>query len=142
MPAHREDRVRLWQSFRDSYQDKAVAMSLKRFYEHRRRETRRKAQAATPDDLKPIAGYFSRRYGQRFLKRDEAIVRTEVWVGRAAIGRRIADTQQAAAYRLANLRGYYDGPVENRLGPAAPAPYRASEEDGDMRWILEYFEGK
>ena len=62
MPAHREDRIRLLQSFRDSNRDKAVAIALDNFYRHRKQGLVRPdtTSAALPDDLAPVAGTLAR----------------------------------------------------------------------------------
>ncbi len=144
MPAHREDRVRLVRSYRDSYQDKAIAIALETFYRRRapaliRPETR---SDALPNDLAPIGRYFARRFERRVLAGTaERIIRTEVWVGNAASpepGGRIDPAMRLA--RLAALEPYYEGPLEERLTVPPFPPYHAGEQEADIQWVLEYFE--
>src|ERR1044071_2657452 len=119
LPSGREDRVRTVQSFRDSYRDKAIAVSIGRFND------RRKASLVAPDTrpeqlppaLAPIARYFSREFARKYLTAgNERIVRTEVWIGTAPIPR-IGTTldDEARLDRAVALQAYYDGPIEQRL---------------------------
>jgi len=143
-PAHREDRVRLWQSFRDSYTDKAMAIALAAFNRKRKPEliepdTR---PSQLPNDLAPIGRYFARRFQATALKDgDERIVRSEVWVGRAptpGLGRPI--DRAALAERISVLQDYYEGPVEQRISVPPYPPYHGGEHEADISWILEYYE--
>src|ERR1041384_403871 len=69
MPAHREDRIRLLQSYRDSYQDKAMEIALVGFQRARKPSLIAPAtkSAELPDDLAPIGRYFARRFEQHEL---------------------------------------------------------------------------
>jgi hypothetical protein len=42
--------------------------------------------------------------------------------------------------RQAILRGYYGGPVEDHRRIAGYAPYLSAELEGDITWVLEYYE--
>ena len=42
--------------------------------------------------------------------------------------------------RMATLRRYYEGPVENRFRRPVHPAYHALEEEAGITWILEYFE--
>jgi hypothetical protein len=143
-PALREDRVRLVESYRASYQDKAIAIALASFYGHRKAaliqpDTR---SDQLPDDLAPIGRYFARKYVASELKGSGArIVRTEVWVGRAAtapLGQPRDD--EALRSRRAALEAYYEGPVEERLNVRPYPPYHGGETEAEIQWLLEYFE--
>jgi hypothetical protein len=144
MPAHREDEVRLFQSFRDSYRDKAIAMALDAFYRHRR------AAQITPDarpdqlpnDLAPIGRYFARTFQSRHLDRTGGrIVRTEVWIGNAATPGLGAPVDQVKlAERKAALQAYWEGPVEQHLRVPPRPPYHGLEHEADINWVLEYYE--
>ena len=143
-PALREDRVRLVDSYRASYQDKAIAIALSSFYSKRKKaliapETR---PDQLPDDLAPIGRYFARRYAARALDDSDArIVRTEVWVGRAATpGLGMPRDEASYRERLAALQTYYDGPVEERFHVPPYPPYHGGENEADIVWVLEYFE--
>jgi hypothetical protein len=142
-PAHREDRVRLLQSYRDSYSDKAMAIALASF------NRRRKPELIAPDtqpgqlpnDLAPIGRYFARRFQAALKGDEERIVRIEVWVGRAAtpgLGRPV--DRALLAERLSALQVYYEGPVEQRISVPPYPPYHAGEREADISWILEYYE--
>lgn len=141
-PAHREDRIRGFQSFRDSYRDKDLAITLNNFYSHRkpamiRPDTR---PEELPDDLAPAGRYFARRFA-RALPAGERVVRTEVWYGTAStpnLGQPI--DRGALAERMSVLQDYYEGPVEQRINvPPFPA-YHAGETEADIQWVLEYYE--
>jgi hypothetical protein len=144
MPAHREDRVRVLQSFRDSYRDKAIANALGNFYRRRPAHLVRPdtLPGALPDDLAPIARYFARSFADRYLEPGETVVRTEVWVGSAAMSPPGSPAAvDDAEWRQSVLRGYYEGPVENRYRVPPYPPYHGAEQEADIRWVLEYFEG-
>jgi len=143
-PAHREDRVRLWQSYRDSYRDKAMAIAQAAFYRRRKAALIAPGTESSqlPNDLAPIGRYFARRFQATALKDgNERIVRTEVWVGRAptaGLGRPI--DRAALTERIATLQAYYEGPVEQRIGVPPYPPYHGGEREADSGWILEYYE--
>jgi hypothetical protein len=144
MPAHREDRVRLVTSYRDSYQDKAIAIALETFYRRRkpaliRPDTR---SDELPNDLAPIGRYFARRFARRELAGTaQRIIRTEVWVGNAASPDLGGSTDRAVhVTRLAALQAYYEGAVEQRLTVPPYPPYHAGEQEADIQWVLEYYE--
>jgi len=143
LPAHREDRVRLFQAYRDSFRDKAMTVALQRF--HRNRDDRLikpdTASAELPDDLAPIGRYFARRFERQALRPNERIVRMEIWYGVAPMAppgttpdRARADARQSA------LREYYAGPIPNHFGRPVYPVYHAGEEESDITWVLEYFE--
>jgi hypothetical protein len=141
-PAHREDRVRLFQSFRDSYRDKALNIAFRNFHEDRKEDAVRPDTRSTelPNDLAPIVRYFSRRFS-RNLAGGERIVRVEVWYGTASTpppGRPIDEARLRA--RLAVLQNYYDGPIEQRVRVPLIPPYHGGETEADIRWVLEYYE--
>jgi hypothetical protein len=144
MPGHREDRVRLLQSFRDSYRDKAIEIALETFY--RRRTPAQITPDARPEqlpnDLAPVARYFARTFRERVLDgAGERIVRTEVWIGNAAtpaMGQPV--DRLKAAERTVALQAYWEGPVEQRLRVPPRPPYHALEREADINWILEYYE--
>ncbi len=81
-PSHREDRVRLVQSYRDSYRDKAFEIAFDGFVKRRRPSAIEPGARPEdlPDDLAPIGRYFARHFAAR-LQDGERITRTEVWVG-------------------------------------------------------------
>ena len=141
-PAHREYQVRLLQSFRDSYLDKAFSVATDLFHQRRkpaqlRPDTR---PEELPDDLAPIARYYSRIFAQR-LPPGERIVRTEVWTGEAPNtppGRE--RDEQALNRRRAVLQAYYEGVVEERFRVRPYPPYHGGEREADIYWLLEYFE--
>ena len=143
-PALREDRIRLVESYRASYQDKAMAIALSAFYSNRKKaliapETR---PEQLPDDLAPIGRFFARKYAAHALDASGArIVRTEVWVGRAATpGLGMPYDDASRRERLAALQTYYDGPVEERFRVPPYPPYHGGENEADIVWVLEYFE--
>jgi hypothetical protein len=144
MPANPEDEVRLFQSYRDSYRDKAIAIALDSFY---RRRSRAAIAPGTqpnqlPNDLAPIGRYFARRFERRYLgDSGERIVRVEVWIGNArtsALGQPV--DHAARAERTAALQGYWEAPVEQRLRVPPYPPYHGHEREADVDWVLEYFE--
>jgi hypothetical protein len=141
-PAHREDRVRFLQSYRDSFSDKAMAIAMSRFRRDRDAELIRPntTSAELPDDLAPIARYFARRFETRNLRSDETVLRTEVWYGEAPMPLPGTSDPESTEARWAVLRPYYEGPVENHFGRPYYPVYHNAEEEGDIFWILEYFE--
>jgi hypothetical protein len=145
LPAHREDQLRTFQSFRDSYRDKALAIALERFYDRRdgsliAPQTR---PEQLPTDLAPIARYFSREFAAAHLSEGEDITRVEIWVGTVANPRLGAATAESARLeRAVALRNYYDGPVEHRISVPARPPYHAEDREADITWLLEYFEDR
>ena len=142
-PTNREDRVRTFQSFRDSYRDKALSVAIARFYE--RRKANLIAPETTPDqlptDLAPIARYFAREFARASLSSGERITRTEVWVGTAPIAPLgTAPVAEARFDRAAALQVYYEGAIEQRINVPPIPPYHAGEREADINWILEYYE--
>jgi hypothetical protein len=144
MPANHEDETRLFQSYRDSYRDKAVAIALDTFYQRRRKELIKPdtQPGELPNDLAPIARYFARHFERRALSgTGERIVRTEVWIGSAptpGLGQPI--DYGALAQRKAALQAYWEGAVEQRLRVPPRPPYHALEQEADISWVLEYYE--
>jgi hypothetical protein len=142
-PTNREDRVRTFQSFRDSYRDKAMSVAVGRFYDRRKAELIQ--PETTPDqlpkDLAPIARYFSREFARAHVTDGERITRTEVWVGTAPIAPLgTAPDAEARLDRAAALQAYYEGAIEQRINVPPIPPYHAGEREADINWILEYYE--
>lgn len=142
-PAQREDQVRLLQSYRDSYLDKALAVALQNFQEHaRQRSVGTHAHPPhPPDDLTPIARYFARRFARSNLVAGERVVRTEVWYGWAPNpppGKELSPEERGL--RLAVLRDYYAGPVQERGAISAYPSFGATEHEADITWVLAYTE--
>ena len=143
-PIHREDRSRLMRSYWNKFQDKSVAEALSRFY---RAEQQSLLQAGTqptelPDDLAPVLRFFARRFERDRLDVNERILRAELWAGRSPNPKPGATrTAEELDAHLAVLRRYYDGPVERRTSVPLYPPHHASELEGDIEWVLEYFEG-
>ena len=134
-PAHREDRVRLFQSYRDSYRDKAFEMAFDQFIKRRKPVVIAPATRPQelPDDIAPIARFFARRFASG-LTAGEHIVRTELWIGTVPnkpIGEPVNGTE--ALQRRAALLGYSEGPVEERLAVRPYPPYHGVEGEGDDR---------
>jgi len=140
-PTHREDTVRLFQSFRDSYTDKAIAIALADHLNIRQAKgaTAGAGAADQPNALSPIARHFARRFAARHLLRDERVVRTELWRARPPNRRPgTAVEPQKLEARRAMLRRYYAGPVEDRrFLPGFPSD-RAVQREGDLAWVMEY----
>ena len=141
-PSHREDRIRLLQSYRDSYRDKAFEIAFAAFVKRRKPSAIRPDTRPDelPDDLAPIGRFFARRFAAT-LPPGERIVRTEIWVG--IVGNKPPGRPMDAsgdAERRAALLGYTEGPVEDRLMVRPIPPYHGVEQEGDIRWLLEYYE--
>src|SRR5262249_15578809 len=132
-----EDQVRL-AGYRIQHRDKAVFSMLINFEAHSKAAG---DSRPVPDDLVPVARYFSRGFAQRALAPDERIVRTEVWsasVGNPPRGQQLEPSVVAA--RIARLGAYYDGAAEQR-GVPAQAPNRlAVEREADLLWVLQYID--
>ena len=66
---------------------------------------------------------------------------TELWIGTVPnkpIGEPANGT--AVLQRRAALLGYSEGPVEERLKVRPYPPYHGVEREGDIDWVLEYYE--
>jgi hypothetical protein len=143
LPTNREDRVRTFQSYRDSYRDKALAVAMSRFYERRKADliapgTR---PEQLPNALAPVARYFSREFARTHLEGDERIVRTEVWHGTAPNPPFGEDADEGERLdRTVALEAYYDGPIEQRINVPEYPPYHAGQREAGINWILEYYE--
>jgi hypothetical protein len=142
VPAHREDRVRLFQSYRDSSRDKALMVALENFHRARESLTLRSDMRSSelPDYVAPVTRYFARQFEREHLLSTERIVRTELWYGMATIpppGFSIEASRQA---RQSVLSKYYSGPVEFRGAIPAYSHYLAHEQEGDIIWTLDYYE--
>jgi hypothetical protein len=142
-PAHREDQMRLFQSFRDSYLDKAIAVAMDEFHNSRKSELIRPdtTPAELPDSLAPIGRYYARQFARRLEGTGQRIVRIEVWEGRVenpSLGA-VVDPSVLAARRAA-LQAYYEGVVEHRLNVPPYPPYHGGEREADIEWLLEYYE--
>jgi hypothetical protein len=142
-PTNREDRVRTFQSFRDSYRDKALSVAVGRFYDRRKRELI--APETTPDqlptDLAPIARYFAREFARTHVTNGDRITRTEVWVGTAPIAPLgTAPDAEARLDRAVALQAYYEGVIEQRINVPPAPPYHGGEREADINWLLEYYE--
>jgi hypothetical protein len=144
LPSNREDQVRSFQSFRDSYRDKALSVAISRFQEHRKPglivpQTR---PEELPTDLAPVARYFERQFARTHLDAaGDRVIRTEVWVGMAPIppiGQ--AGNEEERLERAEVLQTYYDGIVEQRINTPPVPPYHAGDREADISWVLEYYE--
>jgi len=143
-PATREDQIRLIRSFWYTSRDVSIFKSLSAFITRLKAETDIRPDTRSselPDNLVPIARYFARRFQRNYLTPQERIVRTDVWYGTAATPPRGLQMESGArGARLEILRTYYEGPIENhRPAPSYP-PYFAVEREGDISWVLHYFE--
>jgi len=143
LPTQREDQVRLLSAYWASSRDKAFTSALQRFHQNRDNRLLKPDTRSTelPDDLAPVARYFARRFQRVALRKDERILRSEVWYGIAPMpGPGMEIDRLRADARLEILREYYQGPVENHLGRPDYPPYHAVQEEADITWFLEYFE--
>jgi hypothetical protein len=145
LPAHREDQVRGLQSFRDSSEDKALAVALDDFHRKLNEYFDRTGHLPRelPDDLEPIARYFGRRFAREHLSTGEHLLRTEVWYGEVKNPvRGVALDTAVVDARLAALRRYYGGPVRGPASSYGTLAYGDSEKEADIEWTLKYFEGQ
>ncbi len=144
MPAHREDKVRLLASFQDSYRDKAIAIASDDFYRRRRQPLIRPdtRSAELPDDLAPVGRYFARAFERQHLDAGkERITRIEVWLGSSPTPPPGTPVDEGARREhMALLQRYFDGPVEHRLAVPSYPMYHSVDQEGDIHWLLEYFE--
>ena len=140
MPAHREDRVRLLQSFRDSYRDKALAVAVDNHIS--RLDLDRDASNMTasdlPDSLVPVAHFFATRFAEQHLILGETVMRTEVWYGLVP-NPQPGESLSTGARREA-LQIYYDGPREDYRAVRQFPIFHTVETEADITWVLEYFE--
>jgi hypothetical protein len=140
-PAHREDRVRLFQSFRDSYRDRAVATTL----EHVHRGLFRAESPSPPSEAEsrehyfPLARHFSRVFEQG-LRPGERVIRTEIWHGTSENlppGRAELARARRASLMFA-LAEYYAGPIEEVPLSGGYPRYFDSRTEDDIVWTMEY----
>jgi hypothetical protein len=142
-PIHREDRPRLMRSYWNKFQDKSIAEALSRFYRSAQHGQLRAGppQPELPDDLAPVLRFFARRFERDHLDEGERILRAELWAGRSPNPKPGATrTVEEIDAHLAVLRRYYDGPIERRASVPSYPQHHASELEGDIEWVLEYFE--
>jgi hypothetical protein len=144
MPATQEDDIRVLESFPGSFWDKAFEVSMVEFWQHRRKykigpET---SSQELPDDLRPALRYLVRRFAENHLVPGERVVRAEFWYG-TADNPPPESTVPAGSppARLEIMHRYYAGPVELRLPNPPIPPYHSVEREGDIVWVLEYFDG-
>jgi hypothetical protein len=134
-PASPEYSVRTFQSFRGSYQDRAINTMLEQFH---RSDPPRPRETNTPSTVDrpylPLATYLSRKYASH-LAPDERLERLEIWHGAAP--NPPPRGQQTPSHREDLLRDYYSGLVDS-IGPAVPAPLSATEREEDIGWTLEF----
>ena len=145
LPAHREDRIRARQSFRDSSRDKALGISLDDFSVKLAKyvDAEGHLPRELPDDLAPIGRYFGRRFEREHLNSNERVVRTELWYGESPNpARGVAPDPAVVEARLAVLRTYYGGPVRGPALSYGTLTYGASEKEADIKWMLKYFENR
>jgi len=145
LPAHREDQIRTFQSFRDSSRDKALAIALDDFRGKLATFLDREGRMPRdlPDDLAPIGRYFGHRFERAYLQSNERLLRTEVWYAEVPNPVRGAALDPAVIEaRLAVLRAYYAGPVRGPASTYATLAYGSSEKEADIKWALLYFEGR
>jgi len=145
LPAHREDRIRALQSFRDSSRDKALAIALDDFHGKLAAYVDRQGRLprVLPDDLAPIGHYFGRRFERAYLKPGERLLRTEVWSGEVPNPvRGVAMNPALVEARLAVLRTYYSGPVRGPTSSYGTLAYGSLENEADITWMLKYFENR
>ena len=143
LPAHREDEVRFFRAYWDAFRDKAMTSALQRFHEGRSSSLIKADTTSSdlPSDLAPIGRYFARRFEREALRADERILRTEVWYGFVPMpAPRVTPNRATTEARLAVLRLYYQGPVENHFGRPRYPVYHVGEQQADILWLLEYFE--
>ena len=144
LPVHREDTIRPFHSYRIKHRERAIATALDRFLAHRDRSLVRADTRSSelPDDLAPVLAYFSRAFQRDHVGENERILRSEVWDGTVLVPQRgLTIASRTPAGRLAVLRAYYAGPLEQRVRiPVYPSYYEV-EREGDIEWVLEYFQG-
>ena len=144
MPAIHDGDVRLLSAFPGSSWDKAFETSVVQLWMRREdRATRPDTRPEElPDDLQPILRYHVRRFAETHLVPGEHVARAEFWYGKAS-NPSPGSTEPAGtpADRMEILRRYFDGPVEVRVANPVIPPYHAVDHEGDIFWVLEYYEG-
>jgi hypothetical protein len=89
-PAHPEGQMRLFQSYSDSFRDKAIALALESYANVLVRERKRTSEAEALEraqqKLVPVIGAFARRFNERNLGQGERLIRADLWKGSAATG--------------------------------------------------------
>ena len=143
-PVQVDDRFRILSSYWTKQQDKAISIAFDNFIRKRSPDLTTRAEVTTaelPSDLMPVRRYFERRFVARHLHQGEQVLRTEIWSGTAPIPLRGAALDRATVQtRLDFLKPYYLAPVEDRFPGESYPPYYAFEREGDIVWLLQYFE--
>lgn len=142
VPASPEYDVRLARSYLDSSRDKAIMVALENFHRLREPLVLRPDMRPSelPDYVAPVVRYFARKFARQRLLPGEKILRAEFWYGVAPMtiaGKPNDDLLRER--RRAVIEKYYDGPIEVR-GALEYPKYHDVEKEGDILWLLEYFE--
>jgi hypothetical protein len=136
-PASPEDSVRAFESFRGSYQDRAVNTMLEQFHaDERNRPSSAGLAVVSESPYLPLANYFSSRYARAHLSKVERIPRVEVWHGLAP-NSPPGTAQITPQARLNLLQDYHTGLIDS-LGAADPAALSGTEREADIAWTMEF----
>jgi hypothetical protein len=130
-PSHPDQWWRGLDSFRNSYRDKAVMTALGDF---RDRLTNPPDPESVPDNLVPVASYFTAAFAQQ-LAAGEHVVRSEIWYARVPIPGVSGGDPDVPSPPLPATKA---GAVERRDEvPAYRQPF-AREVDAGATWLLLY----
>jgi len=135
--------IRLFKSFADSFRDKAITLTLDRYFQRLKREQpklgQEQAEQVAQVELYPLINPFMRRQERQILGPGERIVRAELWRGLApmpAPGQTLPqDAYDARQMAIAE----YDAVTDvNYVGTTAAdrPPLGAGMTDADITWRL------
>lgn len=126
-PSHPTNWWHVFESFRNSFRDKAIMTALTDFRSHFpiAPET-----GIPPDDLAPVATYFAATFARR-LPPGERVIRTEIWYGREPLsppGDYPSDLSRPPDAAL----------TEQHIDIPAFAPPFGREREGPISWVMFY----
>jgi hypothetical protein len=126
-PSHPPNGWQVVESFRLSFRDKSIMTALSDFRAHL---AAAQLTRTLPDDLAPVAAYFSRAFAQR-LQPDERVIRTEIWYGTEPI----APPGQLASTPAIRPESE---PTEHHTEMPPFAPAFGRERTGSISWVMFY----
>lgn len=114
------------------FEEKAIRNARQRMLRHIRERSAIRTRADLPNDLQPLLRYYASRFRAR-LAGDRQLVKTEIWLGAAAIA---GPGAAAPAPVPADLTA---GGAPDARDVASGPPVGTREQEGERRWTLYDF---